>query len=88
MKKFSIVNWIFLAVSIFIVTAIPAFGIYTALTQWDGMCYGFGCCSWKCTFLEYAMNDMSLVAVCLIPLLVIVLGVWLLLTIVRRVKSN
>lgn len=87
-EKLSIVDWVFLAISICIALGIPAFGIYIALTEWDGMCYGFGCCSWTCSFWEYALNHMPIAAICLVPLLVAVLGMWLVVIIIRLLRKK
>ena len=77
MKTVRIMNWIFMAASIFLLLASPLLGIGSAFVNWHGMCYGFTDSQWACPWWEFAKNEMFWSAFLFVPLLVMTLGAWL-----------
>lgn len=83
MKRIRIINWIFLALALCFVIAIPVMGIGTAMANWDGMCYGFTDSQAPCSWWEFAKNEMFWNALMFGPLIVMTVGLWGLLTMIR-----
>jgi hypothetical protein len=80
---FRIINWVFLALSLCFALAIPVVGIGSTVANWDGMCYGFTDSQLPCSWWEFAKNEMFWNSLMFVPLTVMTLGLWGLLTITR-----
>lgn len=83
MKTIQKMNLIFLGVSLCLLLAIPVLGIGSAVSNWNGMCYGFTDSQWECPFWEFANNEMFWSAFLFVPPLVVVVGAWLAIHLVR-----
>ena len=95
MKTVRIMNWIFLAATVFLLLAIPLMGLGSASANWKGMCYGFTDSQAPCSWWEFAKNEMFWSAFLFVPLLVMTLGAWLIVSIIhwvvrarRRINST
>lgn len=85
MKTVRIINWIFLALSICFMLAIPLMGIGSASANWQGICYGFTDSQLPCSWWEFAKNEMFWSSFMFVPLLALTLGIWLVVNIIQWV---
>lgn len=83
MKAIRTINWIFLALTLCFVLAIPVLGIGTAMANWDGMCYGFTDSQLPCSWWEFAKNEMFWNSLMFGPLTVMTLGIWFIMNIIQ-----
>ena len=76
-RAFRIIKLFFLAISIMLCLAIPAAGLVSTLTGWEGTCQGFNHDQWDCPWWEYAGTEMFWASFMFIPLLFVAGVVWL-----------
>jgi len=76
-RVFRIIKIVFLVLSILLCLAIPAAGLISTITSWEGICYGFTDGQHECPWWEYARNEMFWASFLFIPLLFAASIIWL-----------
>ena len=83
MKTIRVIHWVFLALTLCFLLAIPLLGMGSAAIHWNGTCYGFTDGQWACPWWEFAQNEMFWAGFLFFPLTIMTLGMWGVLTLIR-----
>ena len=87
-RVFRIIKLVFLVLSILLCLAIPAAGLVSTATNWEGICYGFTDGQHACPWWEYAGTEMFWASFLFIPLLFAAAVVWLVMAVAQVIVGR
>ena len=91
-RAFRIIKLIFLGISILLCLAIPVAGLVSAMTSWEGICYGFTDSSHECSQWEFFWREVFWASFIFVPLLFAASLVWIVIAVIQfmmeRVKKK